>query len=178
MDKREVRAEMKRRRACLTEEERAAASRSVCAKLREAAGDVRVVAVYLAKGDELDVTVFIRELLARGSRVVAPAWNGKDYSLAPLVSLDAADLVEGPFGVKEPRSRVFVPPSEVTLWLIPGLAFTHTGARLGYGGGWYDRLLAEAHPTARRLACAYPFQILPTLPTEPHDQRIDDIISP
>ncbi len=178
MEKKALRVEMKRRRALLTAAERAAASRRVCARLRAVAGDIRAVAVYLATGDELDVSPFIRALLARGSRVFAPAWNGRDYSLAPLVSLDAADLVEGPFGVLEPRSRAFVAPSEITLWLVPGLAFSRAGARLGYGGGWYDRLLAEANPTARRVGCAYAFQILPDLPTEPHDQRLDDIVSP
>ena len=59
---------------------------------------------------------------------------------------------------------------------MPGLAFTRTGARLGYGGGWYDRLLAAADPSAVLLGVAYPFQMVEDLPSEPHDIRLTDVV--
>jgi len=62
------------------------------------------------------------------------------------------------------------------VWIVPGLAFTRTGARLGYGGGWYDRLLAAADPSAVLLGVAYPFQMVEELPSEPHDIRLTDVV--
>jgi len=62
------------------------------------------------------------------------------------------------------------------VWIVPGLAFTRTGARLGYGGGWYDRLLAGADPSAVLLGVAYPFQMVEELPSELHDIRLTDVV--
>ena len=62
------------------------------------------------------------------------------------------------------------------VWLVPGLAFTRTGARLGYGGGWYDRLLAGADSSAVLLGVAYPFQMVEELPSEPHDIRLTAVV--
>lgn len=171
-----LRAEMKARRSRLSPDERAAFSRTACERLLNASGDFGLVAVYLATAEEIDLTGFIRALWARGARLAAPAWNGRDYSLRRLSTLDEAGFREGPFGVREPVGGEAVAPEDVTLWIVPGLAFTREGARLGYGGGWYDRLLAQAHPRARRIACAYPFQVLAALPTEPHDRPLDEIV--
>ena len=62
-------------------------------------------------------------------------------------------------------------------WLIPGLAFTRDGGRLGYGGGWYDRLLKRAAKRAPKIGIAHGFQIVDELPTEPHDIRLTLVAS-
>jgi 5-formyltetrahydrofolate cyclo-ligase len=117
------------------------------------------------------------EHAAAGGDVVAPRWNGAAYELARLEGLDAPYLRRGPMGIREPREAApAVSPQAVRLWLIPGLAFTVRGDRLGYGGGWYDRLLGQADPSARRVGLAHPFQIVETLPVEPHDWRLTDVI--
>ena len=71
-----------------------------------------------------------------------------------------------------PHSQGSVPK----VWVVPGLAFTRKGARLGYGGGWYDRFLAAADPSAVLLGVAYPFQMVEELPSEPHDIRLTDVV--
>ena len=174
-DKDEIRRTMRERRKALTPEERAAASETVCAKL--AALDLHSpVAVYLASPQELDLSPFIRKMRTTGVKVVAPRWNGETYELAVLKGLDEAHLRQGPMGILEPVEAELVPPREVGVWLVPGLAFTRNGKRIGYGGGWYDRLLADATKASLKIGIAYAFQVVDDLPSEPHDILLTGVI--
>jgi len=130
------------------------------------------VCVYLAVADEIDLAPFISEVRARGGVLVAPRWNGSAYALARL----EGELREGPRGIPEPAYDDPVAPRDVGLWVAPGLAFTVDGARLGYGGGWYDRYFASASPTAPRIGVAYPFQIVSSLPCEKHDIALTNVL--
>ena len=184
-DKDEIRRAMRERRRALTPEERAAASEVICAKLA-ADSDIclRVdpfdwvspVAVYLASPQEIDLSSFICKLLTTGVKVVAPRWNGETYELAVVKGLDETCLRKGPMGIREPAEAEIVPPSVVGVWLVPGLAFTRDGKRLGYGGGWYDRLLAEASRESLKLGIAHAFQVVDDLTSEPHDIRLTEVI--
>ena len=184
-DKNEIRAAMKARRKALTPEERKAASEIICAKLA-ADSDIGLrvdpldggspIAVYLASPQEIDLSPFIRKMLERGVKVVAPRRNGETYELAVLKGLDDAHLRQGPMGILEPVEAEIVSPKEVGVWLVPGLAFTRNGKRLGYGGGWYDRLLAEAPKDAWKIGIAHAFQIVDDLPSESHDILLSKVI--
>ena len=177
--KSEIRAKMRKMRKAVSAAERAATSRAICAKLLEMElGDV--VAVYLASADEIDLTSFIEAALKRGTRLVAPRWTGETYELAELRGLSPSDLRPGPHGILEPNvvaakvEAVSRPlPSS---WLVPGLAFTRDGRRLGYGGGWYDRLMADAPAFAKKVGVAYSFQVVENLPHEPHDILLTEVI--
>ena len=138
-----VRRQMRTRRKALTPEERARAAKAVCAKLH---GDDTIaeaidpfdgggaIAVYLASPDEIDLSDFILEMLKRKATVVAPRWNGETYELAKVKGLSDADLRHGPMNILEPAEADIVKPTEVEVWIVPGLAFTKDGKRLGYGG--------------------------------------------
>ena len=177
---------MRAQRRALTPKDRKRASKVICAKLinddlisvaidpLEGGG---AVAVYLATPDEIDLSDFIREMLDRGVKVVAPRWNGKTYELAKLKSLSENDLRRGPMNILEPAEPDIVAPAEVEVWIVPGLAFTKDGKRLGYGGGWYDRLLASASKSARKIGVAHEFQIVENLPHEPHDIKMDAVVT-
>ena len=178
----EIRSEMRARRKAVPPEGRARVSKGVCRRLlgRE---DVRAVlaakgpvAVYLASPDEISLTDFITDALAQGAALVAPRWNGTEYELARLISLDSC--IPGPHGILEPPpSHIPHSPSLIPrLWLVPGLAFTADGRRLGYGGGWYDRLLAQASPQAVALGVAYSWQVVDELPAERHDVRVCEVV--
>jgi len=104
-------------------------------------------------------------------------WNGETYELAKLKSFRDADLRKGPMGILEPKNADVVSPKDVAVWLVPGLAFTRDGKRLGYGGGWYDRLMVEADKRALKLGVAYAFQVLENLPSEPHDIGVDSVVA-
>ena len=135
------------------------------------------VAVYLAAPDEIDLADFIRDLLGRGVTVVSPRWNGTTYELARMAGVSGDMLRRGPMNILEPAAAELVAPSDVVAWIVPGLAFTTDGARLGYGGGWYDRLLASARTDSLKVGVAHEFQIVDDLPREPHDIRLDRVMT-
>lgn len=78
--------------------------------------------------------------------------------------------------------RVVVPeeqpdPTAVDVVIVPGVAFTPDGARLGQGGGWYDRFLAAVRPDCTSIGVGFDPQLVDVLPTEPHDIRLDSIVT-
>ena len=80
--------------------------------------------------------------------------------------------------VREPAaSPQLIAPAEIALILVPGLAFTRDGRRLGRGGGYYDRLLALHRPHAIALGVCFDLQLVPDIPCEPHDQRVDAVLT-
>lgn len=182
LDKNEIRAVMRARRRVVSPEARAAAGKELSRRLfvenralGAAISKKGPIAVYLASKEEIDLSDFIRAAISFGCEIVAPRWNGTDYELVRV--LDLAALVKGPHDILEPPAGPVVRPEDVRAWLVPGLAFTKDGSRLGYGGGWYDRLLARAAKSAPKIGIAYGFQLVDELPTEPHDIRLTSILS-
>ena len=181
-NKAEIRKAMRVQRKALSADERARASRIICDKLISMPLMSRVFegldlcAIYLASPNEIDLTAIITSLLNKGARVVAPRWNGEIYELARLKSLNPEDLRKGPMNILEPKEANRVQSKDIAIWLVPGLAFTKDGTRLGYGGGWYDQLMKETSKTAKKIGIAYSFQIRESLPSEPHDIRLDAIV--
>ncbi len=184
-DKMELRRAMKARRNGLSADEKSAADAVICEKLR-ARDDIgeavdpfncgSPLAVYLASQDEINIDPYIEYMLRAGVEVVAPRWNGETYELAKLKGLDEKNLRRGPMGIREPVDADIVEPQKVSAWIVPGLAFTRCGKRLGYGGGWYDRLLASAPNDSIKIGVAYSFQIIGDLPSEPHDVPLTDVV--
>lgn len=186
LSKDEIRKAMRAERRKVAPSVRIAASESVCAGILarkdvKAAVEARLpFAVYLATPDELDLSPLIRRLWDVGCTVLAPAWKDGAYEL--LRYSQDTKLVAGPMGVLEPARDAGacadgadgeVPKPAV--WIVPGLAFTRKGARLGYGGGWYDRFLSAA-TGAMSFGVAYPFQIFDELPVEGHDIALSDVV--
>ena len=185
-EKTAIRRRMRALRRALSPEERLRASKVVCAMLNLDEGIAvavdpldggGAVAVYLASPDEIDLSDFIREMLGRGVQVVSPRWNGETYDLARLKGLNEGDFRRGPMNILEPADEEIVKPQDVSVWIVPGLAFTKDGKRLGYGDGWYDRLLAAAAKNALKIGVAHEFQIVDDLPGEQHDILIDRVVS-
>ena len=184
-NKAEIRRAMKARRKELSADEKSAADAVICEKLKARSDIGEMVdpfdfgsplAVYLASQDEINIDPYIEYMLRAGVEVVAPRWNGETYELARLKGLDEKNMRRGPMGIREPVDADIVEPKEVSAWIIPGLAFTRGGKRLGYGGGWYDRLLASAPKDAVKIGVAYSFQIVDDLPDEPHDVPLTDVV--
>lgn len=92
------------------------------------------------------------------------------YRMAAL----SADLKPGKFGIPEPVEPVRA--GALNLILVPGIAFDRTGNRLGRGGGFYDRLLAE-YPGATAIGLCFDFQLVDSLPVEPHDRPVNWIVT-
>ncbi len=180
-----IRRAMNARRKGMAADEKAAADAAICEKLKarrdigvmaDSPGNGLPLAVYLASPDEINIDPFIEYMLRAGVEVVAPRWNGETYELAKLKGLDEKNLRRGPMGIREPVDADIVEPKEVYAWIVPGLAFTRGGKRLGYGGGWYDRFLASAPKDAAKIGVAYSFQIVDDFPAEPHDIPLTDVV--
>ena len=85
------------------------------------------------------------------------------------------DLSPGAYGILEPKETEAYQDEANALCLVPGLAFSADGARLGYGKGYYDTFFAQ-HPVLK-LGLCYDFQLVPQVPTQPHDVRMDGILT-
>lgn len=179
-----LRSSMRAKRKALSREERQKASETICGKLlrdteikASTPQKHAVIAVYMASPDEIDLTDFIIESLKSDITIVSPRWDGEKYELAKIKGLDARHMRKGPMNILEPADAEIVAPNDVAIWIIPGLAFSLDGKRLGYGGGWYDRLLSAASATSLKFGVAHSFQIADDIPVEPHDIRLDKTIT-
>ena len=179
--KKALRASVIAQRDALDAETRRRASQIITAKLRalatyRAAG---VVCAYASFGSEFESAPFCSEVIAAGKRLLLPRINraARTLELCEVRNLDG-DLVAGVWGIREPAERCpIVLPSAVEFLLVPGVAFTATGERLGYGGGYYDRLLSGLNAKAPRVAAAFSVQIVDDLPVGPRDQRVHRVVT-
>jgi 5-formyltetrahydrofolate cyclo-ligase len=88
------------------------------------------------------------------------------------------DLTAGVWGIREPAAHcALADASSVEFMLVPGVAFTARGERLGYGGGYYDRLLAGIGDAVPRVAAAFSVQVVETLPLAAHDRRVHMVVT-
>jgi len=128
--------------------------------------------------DELDVWPLLEKFLAAGKICALPFFDSttRTYSARRVRNL-AADISIGKFGVREPvPSCAEIPPEKFDLILVPGVAFDWNGNRLGRGRGFYDRLLAKT--SGLKCGVGYDFQLIGKVPAEPHDARVNFIVTP
>jgi 5-formyltetrahydrofolate cyclo-ligase len=176
--KRALRSELIALRARLSPEERAARSLSIADRVEEvpAFRAARILALYAALGTEVDCAEIARRALGRGVQVVFPRTLPRERRLAFARCAPAA-LVRGALGAGEPPpGAAEVDPDEVDCVVVPGVAFSEDGTRLGRGGGHYDATL-EAMPRAARVGVGYEVQVVPSLPREPHDATLDVLVT-
>jgi 5-formyltetrahydrofolate cyclo-ligase len=176
--KRALRAELVARRARLGADERAAHAAAIAARIDDLAAfrGAGTVALYAALGAEVDATRITGAALVRGARVVFPRAVPGSRRLSFAIC-DPADLVRGTLGVPEPPPGApEVDLGEIGCVVLPGVAFSLGGLRLGRGGGYYDATLA-AMPGAARVGVAFDVQIVPALPREPHDALLDAVVT-
>ena len=183
MTKSDIRNLMRTRRREVDPEEREEASAAICdavwarADVQAAVAAKHPFAVYLANDDEIDLAPLVERLWAADVTVAVPYWQAESGTYRLAIYTGASTLIEGGHGIMEPAETYDIAPCDIGVWIVPGLAFTRDGRRIGYGGGWYDRYLAAAVPDAVALAVAYPFQILDDVPTDPNDRRVTDVVT-
>lgn len=197
MDKAELRRAAIARRNAIDLDVRAAKSAVVCARLVElmessdTAGQ-RTVAVYAAMGSEVDPAAFAAAAVARGWRVAYPCMLSATDAMACgqrmcMRAVAADDASAAPF-IAHP-TRVFaavdidndrfpiVPAEALDMVVVPLVAFDRAGARLGYGGGCYDRYLPTLSPACQIIGIAFDEQRVDHVPTDAHDLPLLHIIS-
>jgi 5,10-methenyltetrahydrofolate synthetase len=176
--KAEFRALALERRTALPVELHAVYSRAIwnCVFASEEFQRAPRVMAYCSFGSEIDTSSLLRQILGRGKTLLLPKIN-RGLLEVYLVKDLATDLVAGMWGILEPdpaRCEAHA-LAEKDLAVLPGVAFDRHGGRVGYGKGYYDRLLAKCNPVT--VAAAFEVQVFDQVPTEPHDARIDRLIT-
>lgn len=174
LDKQQARAALKAARASLDPAERARLSGSACRALSKSPllEGRQTVALYAAFGPEADPAALEEDLIRTGRRIVYPRMEGDRLVFHQL---RLRDLAPGPWGIPEPPADA-TPVGRIDLFVVPGLGFTKTGERIGYGRGFYDRVLAD-RDRAPAVGFAFPCQLVDALPTEDHDERLDAVVA-
>ncbi len=140
----------------------------------------RTVMGYMTFGSELMTGAFADDALRAGKILVLPYIRRAENRLGLYRVRDlSADLAPGPWGIRQPRPDTCEPVdlSSVDFVLVPGLGFNTRGDRLGYGRGYYDRLLAGRRPDTALVAGAFHRQVVDRIPVEEHDVRIDRVVT-
>lgn len=160
---------------------RDAASEAIAAGIRRlpAFASARAVLLTLPFRNEWNTLPLVRAALADGKTVAMPRVDVGTRMLELHALRDAErDVVASDQGIPEPRPECpRVAREAIDFVLVPGVAFDREGRRLGYGGGYYDRLLPLLSPAAPRVAGAFEVQLVPRVPAAPHDVAVDAIVT-
>lgn len=175
-----IRNQVKEALESLTDEQYIQASQQIAEHLI-ASSDWKasdVVALTISRGREVNTVQIIQLAWEQGKRVAVPRADFIEKTMTFYEIKNFAELEEGDYGLREPVPDVcpVVSFDELDLIIVPGLAFDKDGGRLGFGGGFYDRFLPKVR--VKTIALAFSCQLVPLVPTEEHDQKVDDIISP
>ncbi len=178
-----LRREILARRAALDPPARARLSAAALERTQtlDAFRRARVVLGYASFGSELDTRPLLQQALASGRTLVLPRVDreSKRLVLHEVRDLDA-ELRPGTWGIPEPvRERCrLVAPAEIDFVLVPGVVFDPEGGRIGYGAGYYDRLLGSwPEPLPPLVAAAFELQVVPAVPVLATDRRVDLVVT-
>jgi 5-formyltetrahydrofolate cyclo-ligase len=172
-----LRKQMRAVRAALPESARDARSSEIAERVRTLPELVsaHTVLAFASIRNEVRTREIMNTAWADGKRVALPRVDGDALSLY-IVEADTV-LIEGAFSVPEPDAAApRLEPSEVDFALVPALAVDPRGFRIGYGGGYYDKLLPLLD-RASSCALAYDFQLIPEVPELPFDATVDLIVT-
>lgn len=175
MNKQEIRKEIKVLKLALTDNERKQAAHAVFAKIEgmTAFHLAQRILLYNALPDELPTYEHIKKWALR-KQIFLPRVNGEELE---ILQYDPNNLSTGAFGIEEPQGDNIVEPNSIDLIIVPAVAFDTACNRLGRGKGFYDRLLTKTRATT--IGVGYDIQLISdVIPTEPHDVKLDYVITP
>ncbi len=175
MDKQALRRQIREKKRAMTEEQILSASQRLGTLFAQSPlyRQAKTIYGYLPYNQEVRTVPMLQRALQEGKRVAVPKVYGDEMRFIYLDDLSAVE--KGYAGIPEPVADGPVADDPTALVLMPGLAFDHQGHRIGYGGGFYDKFLAQEpnHPT---LALCYDFQMMEHLDTEEFDIPVDCVL--
>jgi len=179
--KRGLRARILRERDATSAEDRATASASIAASLlaRKDFASSKIVLLTLPFGSEWDTRALLHAALSRAKTVALPRVNLATQMLdvCAITRLEY-DATPGYRGIPEPCAHCeLLDVARIDWVLVPGVAFDRDGRRIGYGGGYYDRLLPVLRADAHRVAGAFELQLVDHVPAAPHDVAVDAVVT-
>jgi 5-formyltetrahydrofolate cyclo-ligase len=145
----------------------------------EAFRKAKCLLLYASFRSEVDTLKYLDDIISSGKKLVLPLVDREHKSLSLYEVKDASELAKGYMGIPEPgiTEGREVDLKDIDLIIIPGTGFDPHGNRLGYGGGYYDRLLGNAEKHLPAIALAFEEQLAEQIPAEPHDIKMDIIIT-
>lgn len=175
-----IRKNIQKARDSLTCDSRLSGSLSIADKLMELKvykASKEILAYYPFRS-EIDTTITIRNALKQKKKIILPRVNGKKLELYYIKDLKN-DLSPGSFDIMEPipSKCVLTSYKNIDMILVPGVGFDRNFNRLGYGGGFYDKLLEELPVKTPRIALAFSLQLIENIPIMAHDLKVDIIIT-
>ncbi len=179
--KRALRAELRERRTQHSDAVRQAYEVGIASQLDALVAHLgaRSVSCYLSLVTEPGTREFIAGALERGICILLPITR-PDGLLDWAVAQVGGGIVEGFLGMPEPDGDVLSPRAveEVDLMIIPAAAVDHTGMRLGWGRGYFDRTLGSMRSRPPVYAVVFDSELVPDVPSDAHDRGVDGIVTP
>ena len=174
VDKKALRREVRARLAVIDAADKCMRSAVICEEVKKhlAVSNARVVALFSPLGYEPDVWPLVESLSATVS-VVLPRVEG---DVMNFYCYDKDTMAIGSYGINEPHDGQPVAPCEIDAVVVPGVAFTKNGARMGRGKGYYDKYMSNGDFSALKIGVCYKEQIVPEIPLEEHDVMMDVVI--
>lgn len=175
MDKKELRRQIREQKRAMTEEQIVSASSRLgelflnCPQYKQA----QTIYGYLPYNQEVRTVPMLEQAMKDGKRVAVPKCYGDEMRF--IYMDDLSKVEKGYANIPEPIADEPVADDKTALVLMPGMAFTEDGKRMGYGGGFYDKFLA-AEPEHPTVALCYAFQMVEDLPTEDYDIPVDCVL--
>lgn len=175
MTKDEIRSELKAKRRALTAEDQSEMSRAITDNFLSLSNykNVDTVMVYMSAFKEPSTGGIIETLKRDSKNIIVPISNTDDFTITP--SYFSETLKSGAYGIPEPQNIAKADIKDIDIALIPGIAFDTSGARIGFGKGYYDRFLSEFKGI--KIGICYDFQVLSDIPSSDHDIKMDMIIT-
>ena len=176
MDKNSMRREFLAKRKNLPDELKNKYSKQICGHIMNMPQFkyAKTVALYSAIGSEVDLSPII---FGSGKIIALPVCMEGDTLVFKMVG-DETTLEKGSFGILEPKeTQVTIPPEEIDLIFVPGAVFDKAGGRIGYGKGYYDRILPYLSKKCEIVGVSYSLQIADKIETEPHDIKVGLIVT-
>jgi 5-formyltetrahydrofolate cyclo-ligase len=176
-----LRVELKKLRESLAPSERKLAADKILGLIIQLPEwqKAQTVCLYASFQGELPTDGLIQSALRAGKKVALPRVAADSVTATLHLVSNPASLILSNLGIPEPDVKLpIIAPTTIDLFLVPGIGFDREGNRLGHGVGFYDRLLAAAQSKGFRLGYGYDFQVVPAIPNEPHDIRVNAIATP
>ncbi len=172
--KSQIRKQLIEKRNSISQSEAVAKSKIICDKLLKDPDykKSKTIMFYISKGNEVHTNELIEKSL-KTKKVIVPKIIKDGLICCEINSL--SNMSQNCFGIMEPKDEIACDISSIDLIIVPGIAFDKSGHRIGFGKGYYDKLLKNAK--CKKIALAYDFQILEKIPADEWDEKIDKIIT-
>jgi 5-formyltetrahydrofolate cyclo-ligase len=176
--KRALRAEIRERRRVLPDREYFAATAAVTEHLKALAEGSTSIAAYLSTPEEPGTRAFLRWASERGIRVLVPF--SREDGLLDWAPFDDKEESEDAFGMPVPTTELLGPIAinDVDLIFVPAACVDHSGMRMGWGRGYFDKTLGSMDRRPPVYAVIFDSEFLESVPSERHDERVDGVVTP